>query len=58
MIPFLFFEIIIIVHRDSYEYYSGDGHNVKERSLCSRDLGHGEGRGRWVWNNYLRATYE
>jgi Integrase/Phage integrase, N-terminal len=45
--------------RDNYEYYLGEGHNVKEAlALCSRDLGHGEGRGRWVWNNYLRATYE
>jgi len=45
--------------RDNYEYYLGEGHTVKEAlMLCSRDLGHGEGRGRWVWNNYLRATYE
>jgi hypothetical protein len=45
--------------RDNYEYYLGEGHPAKEAlSLCSRDLGHGEGRGRWVWNNYLRATYE
>jgi hypothetical protein len=45
--------------RDNYEYYLREGHSVKEAlALCSRDLGHGEGRGRWVWNNYLRATYE
>jgi hypothetical protein len=45
--------------RDNYEYYLSEGHSVKEALvLCSRDLGHGEGRGRWVWNNYLRATYE
>jgi hypothetical protein len=45
--------------RDNYEYYLGDGHSAKEAlALCSRDLGHGEGRGRWIWNNYLRATYE
>jgi hypothetical protein len=45
--------------RDNYEYYLSEGHSVKEAlALCSRDLGHGEGRGRWVWNNYLRATYE
>jgi len=44
---------------DNYEYYLSEGHSVKEAlALCSRDLGHGEGRGRWVWNNYLRATYE
>jgi hypothetical protein len=45
--------------RDNYEYYLSEGHSVKEAlALCARDLGHGEGRGRWVWNNYLRATYE
>jgi len=45
--------------RDNYEHYLGEGHSQKEAlALCSRDLGHGEGRGRWVWNNYLRATYE
>jgi hypothetical protein len=45
--------------RDNYEHYLGEGHSVKEAlALCSRDLGHGEGRGRWIWNNYLRATYE
>ncbi|MGV7243803.1 integrase domain-containing protein [Caballeronia sp. M23-90] len=43
---------------DNYEYYLGEGHSAKEAlALCSRDLGHGEGRGRWIWNNYLRATY-
>jgi hypothetical protein len=45
--------------RDNYEHYLGEGYSMKEAlALCSRDLGHGEGRGRWVWNNYLRATYE
>lgn len=45
--------------RDNYEHYLGEGYSQKEAlALCSRDLGHGEGRGRWVWNNYLRATYE
>ncbi|WP_176314797.1 integrase domain-containing protein [Burkholderia vietnamiensis] len=45
--------------RDQYEYYLSDGYSTKDAlSMCSRDLGHGEGRGRWVWNNYLRATYE
>jgi hypothetical protein len=45
--------------QDNYEHYLGEGHSVKEAlALCSRDLGHGEGRGRWIWNNYLRATYE
>lgn len=45
--------------RDNYEYYLGEGHIAKEAlAMCSRDLGHGEGRGRWIWNNYLRATYE
>ena len=27
-------------------------------STLSRDLGHGDGRGRWVFNCYLRATLE
>jgi hypothetical protein len=45
--------------RDNYEHYLSEGHSVEEAlALCSRDLGHGEGRGRWVWNNYLKATYE
>jgi hypothetical protein len=45
--------------RDNYEHYLSEGYGQKEAlALCSRDLGHGEGRGRWVWNNYLRATYE
>lgn len=45
--------------RDNYEHYLSEGYSVKEAlALCSRDLGHGEGRGRWVWNNYLRASYE
>jgi site-specific recombinase XerD len=45
--------------RDNYEHYRSEGHSEKEAlAMCSRDLGHGEGRGRWVWNNYLRATYE
>lgn len=41
------------------QYYLGEGYIAKEAlALCSRDLGHGKGRGRWVFNNYLRATYE
>jgi hypothetical protein len=45
--------------RDNYKYYLSEGHGKPEAlALCSRDLGHGEGRGRWVWNNYLRSSYE
>jgi len=45
--------------RDNYEHYLSEGHSEQDAlAMCSRDLGHGEGRGRWVWNNYLRATYE
>ncbi|WP_060073368.1 integrase domain-containing protein [Burkholderia cepacia] len=45
--------------RDNFEHYLSERCSRKEAlALCSRDLGHGEGRGRWVWNNYLRSTYE
>ncbi len=40
-----------------YHVYLSDGHSEQEtlRKL-SRDLGHGDGRGRWVFNNYLRNS--
>lgn len=38
--------------------YRADGKNEKEAlRLLSNDLGHGDGRGRWVWNNYLRGAF-
>jgi integrase len=44
---------------DQYNHYMGQGYSIKESlSLVSFDLGHGEGRGRWVFNNYLKATME
>lgn len=36
--------------------YREDGLSKKEAlKRLSQDLGHGDGRGRWVWNNYLRG---
>jgi integrase len=43
----------------SYRSYQSQG--LTERAALanlSNDLGHGDGRGRWVFNNYLRATLE
>jgi len=38
----------------SFCEYRDSGLNEKEAlSRLSQDLGHGSGRGRWVWNNYL-----
>lgn len=38
--------------------YRADGKPEKEAlRLLSRDLGHGDGRGRWVWNNYLKGAF-
>ena len=40
--------------QDSYRLYREAGHSEKDAlRRLSVDLGHGEGRGRWVWNNYL-----
>jgi len=42
---------------DQYRFYLDQGYdNKKALSLTSRDLGHGDGRGRWVFNNYIRAS--
>lgn len=44
---------------DQFKFYQNLGYDEKTAlSLTSRDLGHGDGRGRWVYNNYLRATLE
>lgn len=44
---------------DQFLFYQRQGHDEKKAlSLTSRDLGHGDSRGRWVFNNYLRATLE
>lgn len=41
------------VHQQ-YRYYRDTGLSEPDAlSRVSRDLGHGDGRGRWVWNNYL-----
>lgn len=43
-----------------YDYYVGEL-QMSEREAWSTlaiDLGHGDGRGRWVFNNYLKATLE
>lgn len=39
---------------EQYRHYRDQGLNEAEAlARVSRDLGHGDGRGRWVWNNYL-----
>ena len=44
---------------DQFKYYLTQGYQEKMAlSRVSRDLGHGDGRGRWVYNNYLRSTLE
>ncbi len=44
--------------RDQFEHYRTDGLSQTDAlARLSLDLGHGEGRGRWVWNNYLGTTY-
>ena len=44
---------------DQYRFYQDQGYDEKKAlSLTSRDLGHGDGRGRWVFNNYIRASLE
>jgi site-specific recombinase XerC len=42
---------------DQYLYYLDEGCSQKiALARVSSDLGHGDGRGRWVFNNYLRAS--
>lgn len=44
---------------DQYNHYLAMGCSEKVAlSNTSNDLGHGDGRGRWVYNNYLRKTLE
>lgn len=44
---------------DQYQYYLNAGYSEKfALARLSNDLGHGDGRGRWVFNNYLRASLE
>ena len=40
-----------------YDYYLSTGLD-KDTALSrlSQDLGHGDGRGRWVWNNYISGS--
>jgi integrase len=39
---------------EQYRHYRDTGLDEAEAlARVSRDLGHGDGRGRWVWNNYL-----
>lgn len=42
---------------DQYKHYLAVGYSEKVAlSRTSNDLGHGERRGRWVYNNYLKAS--
>lgn len=42
---------------DQYKHYLAVGCNQKVAlSRTSNDLGHGDGRGRWVFNNYIRNS--
>jgi site-specific recombinase XerC len=42
---------------DQYHFYIEVGYSEKNAlSLVSNDLGHGDGRGRWVWNNYIKNS--
>jgi len=42
---------------DQYKHYLGAGCSQKVAlSRTSNDLGHGDGRGRWVFNNYIRNS--
>lgn len=44
---------------DQYKYYLAAGCSQKVAlSRTSNDLGHGDGRGRWVFNNYLKQSLE
>lgn len=39
-----------------FAYRKAGYENKAALARLSLDLGHGDGRGRWVWNNYLRGT--
>lgn len=42
---------------EQYDYYLSSGLDKNTAlSRLSQDLGHGDGRGRWVWNNYLSGS--
>lgn len=42
---------------DQFERYLQKGYSKQNAlSLVSNDLGHGDGRGRWVWNNYIKNS--
>ncbi len=44
---------------DQYKHYLATGCAEKAAlSWTSNDLGHGDGRGCWVYNNYLKASLE
>ena len=44
---------------DQYQHYLAVGYTKKKAlAWTSNDLGHGDGRGRWVYNNYLKASIE
>lgn len=44
---------------DQYRFYQNEGYDDKKAlGLTSRDLGHGDGRGRWIYNNYIRTSLE
>ena len=45
---------------EQFQYYRGELQMSEKKALStlSNDLGHGDGRGRWVYNCYLRATLE
>lgn len=39
-----------------FTHYLSEGIETRTAlAMLSNDLGHGDGRGRWVWNNYLRG---
>lgn len=42
---------------EQFSRYVGEGMDQKQAlKALSGDLGHGDGRGRWVWNNYLKGA--
>lgn len=42
---------------DQFKRYIEIGYSERNAlSLVSNDLGHGDGRGRWVWNNYIKNS--
>jgi hypothetical protein len=43
----------------SYKHYVSQGLSARAAlANLSNDMGHGDGRGRWVYNNYVRSTLE